>query len=345
MRVSVRRVRFFVAMMMALILVWSLSIVLSGTASATTGQNSSSPQHDDVCDDQQQGDVQALGAGHDDCEEPECPEGAVQALGAGHDDCEEPECPEGAVQALGAGHDDCEEPECPEGAVQALGAGHDDCEEPDCDEEDPKDDDCVAGTSSTTTSSTTTSSTTTTSTTAPPGIAPPLDIAAVGAECFNDIPYLSYDIAYPGGGSATITFLNPNGADVVYTDQPLNGAVLWPGANANPPDWPGWILREDGVWEEGDDGYLWARGTVEVLFEVNPSVVVPVSYLQSSAICADPENVQGVVITPPVDQVGGVEVLPFTGVDTGAMAAIALAAIGLGGLLLVSARRDEADET
>ena len=39
MRVSVRRVRFVVALMMALMLLASLSIVLSGVAAATTGSN------------------------------------------------------------------------------------------------------------------------------------------------------------------------------------------------------------------------------------------------------------------------------------------------------------------
>jgi hypothetical protein len=99
---------------------------------------------------------------------------------------------------------------------------------------------------------------------------------------------------------ATITFLNPTGPDVVYEDVPMSGAVLWPGANDDPPDWPGWIL-EDGVWVAADDGFLWARGTISVLFAVNPSTVVTVSYTQGTSNCADPQNipdeVAGTVVT------------------------------------------------
>ncbi len=184
----------------------------------------------------------------------------------------------------------------------------------------------------------------------PPTVPEELDVAVVGAECFDDIPYLRYTVVYPAAESATITFLNPTGADVVYEDVPLDGAVLWPGASENPPDWPGWILQ-DGVWVAADDGFLWARGTVTILFEVNPSTELTVSYLQSTEACADPENIPdevgGVVITPPTTpgQIDGVDVLPFTGIHGGALAAIALAALALGSLMLLSVRRDEAEES
>ena len=88
-----------------------------------------------------------------------------------------------------------------------------------------------------------------------------------------------------------------------------------------------------------------------VLFEVNPSTVVTVSYPQSSEACADPENipdeVEGTVVTPPTtpDQVDGVDVLPFTGVHGGALAAVAFGALALGGLMLLSVRRDEAEDS
>ena len=221
--------------------------------------------------------------------------------------------------------EDCDSEECPEVAVQNGGDDADD------------DEDC--------------SSTTTTTTTTLPSIAPgELELTAIGAECFNDIPYLSYAIDFPAGQSATITFLNPNGADIVYEDQPLSGAVLWPGASESPPDWPGWILQ-DGVWVAADDGFLWARGNISVLFEVNPSTVLTVSYPQSTEACADPENIPdvvgGVVITPPTtpSQIGGVEVLPFTGIPGGALAAVAFSALALGGLMVLSARKDEVEES
>ena len=420
MRISVRRVRFVVALMMALMLVSSVSIVLSGTASATTGQQTNGDHQGEDCTDL---DVQSAGTGHQDCEpdecddlalqksgggdvpedcEPseECPDLAVQSFGGGDDeDCEpSEECPDLAVQTGGGDHEDCEpaeecpdlavqtgggdpkdcEPseECPELTTQSRGGGDDpkDCEpseecpdlavqtgggnhqdDEDCDSEecpelavqtgggdhDDDDDDCEG---------TTTTTSTTVPTVPPTTIVRELDLAAIGAECFNDIPYLKYAIDYPAGQSATITFLNPEGADIVYEDVPLSGAVLWPGASETPPDWPGWILQ-DGVWVAADDGFLWARGEVSVLFEVNPSTVLTVSYPQSSEACADPENipdeVEGTVVTPPTtpDQVDGVDVLPFTGIHGGALAAVAFGALALGGLMLLSARRDEAEDS
>ncbi|HEU5111821.1 MAG TPA: hypothetical protein VFU96_00810, partial [Acidimicrobiia bacterium] len=241
-----------------------------------------------------------------------------------HDDCDSEECPDVTVQTGGGDHDDCDSEECPDVTVQG-----DKDDDPDC-------------------TSTTTTTTTTVPTVAPPTTVPGLDLAAAGAECISDIPYLRYEIDYPPGQSATITFLNPTGPDVVYEDVPLSGAVLWPGASENPPDWPGWV-REDGVWVEADDGFLWARGTISVLFEVNPSTMVTVSYQQGTGACADPDpdEVEGTVITPPTtpDQVDGVDVLPFTGVQDGVLAVVAITALALGGLMVLSARRDEPDES
>jgi hypothetical protein len=100
---------------------------------------------------------------------------------------------------------------------------------------------------------------------------------------------------------------------------------------------------------EADDGFLWARGTVNVLFEVNPSTMVTVSYQQGTGACADadPDEVAGTVITPPTtsDQVDGVDVLPFTGVQDGALAVVAIAVVAFGGLMVLSAQRDEPDES
>jgi hypothetical protein len=410
MRVSVRRVRFVLALMMALMLVSSLSIVLSGAAAATTGQQTTSDHQDEDCTNL---DVQSVGGDHQDCEPDLCADLAAQTRSGDHDDCDSEgcpdlaalngggdhqndedcdsdECPDLAALNGGGDHDDCDSEECPELvahtgggdgskdcepddgdecpdlAAQTGGGDHDDCDseecpdlaalsgggdhqdDEDCDSEEcpdvaaqnggrDEDDDCTPTTSTTTT------------TTTLPAISPqPLELTAIGAECISDIPYLSYEIDYPPGQSATITFINPAGPDVVYEDVPLSGAVLWPGASVDPPDWPGWI-RDDGVWVEADDGFLWARGTVSVLFEVNPSTVVTVSYEQGTGSCADPnpDVVGGVVITPPTTpaQIGGVEVLPFTGFPVSALAAVAVSALALGGLIVLGAKRDEAEES
>ena len=370
MRVSVRRVRFVVAFMMALMLVSSLSIVLSGTASATTGLRTDSDHQGEGCTGL---DVQGAGSVREECKPDECDDLAGRSFGGDESkDCgPSEECSDLAVQSFGGGdHEDCDSEECPELTTQSGGDESKDCElseecsdlvvqtggdhgdDEDCDSEEcPElsvqtggdhgdDDDCKGPTT-----------TTTVPTVSPTTIPEELDLAAVGAECFNDIPYLEYAIDYPAGESATITFLNPTGADIVYEDVALSGAVLWPGASETPPDWPGWILQ-DGVWVAADDGFLWARGDIEVLFEVNPSAVLTVSYPQSSEACADPENipdeVEGTVVTPPPttpDQVDGVDVLPFTGVQGGALAAVAFGALALGCLMLISARRDEAEES
>jgi len=316
--------------------------------------------HDD-CDSEGCPDLAPLNGGGDDskdCEPDdgdECPDLAAQTGGGNHqddEDCDSEECPDLAPLNGGGGDSkDCEpddDDECPDLAPLNGGGDHqddEDCESEECpdlaalnggDDKNP-DQECTPTTSTTTT------------TTTLPAIAPrPLELTAIGAECISDIPYLSYEIDYPPGQSATITFLNPAGPDVVYEDVPLSGSVLWPGASEDPPDWPGWI-REDGVWVEADDGFLWARGTVSVLFEVNPSTVVTVSYQQGTGACADPnpDVVGGVVITPPTTpaQIGGVDVLPFTGFPGGALAAVAFSALALGGLMVLSAKRDEAEES
>jgi hypothetical protein len=322
---------------------------------------------EDCEEDEECSDLQPLSGGHDgseECEEDEeCSD--LQPLSGGHDgseDCEEDEeCPD--LQALSGGHDgseDCEEDEeCPD--LQALSGDHDGNtgDSDDCDDDDDDcpievqsrhaQDDCEQETTTTTTSPGSSSTTTIAGVT----VTTMLDIAAVGAECRSDIPYFAYDVDWPGGGTATITFINPTGADIVHENMPLSGAVLWPGANDDPADWPGWILQ-NGVWVEGDDGFLWARGTIQVQFEVNPTAIVSVSYPPASVACAGPQNasvpttpdvVGGVTITaPPVtDQVEGVEQLPFTGVDAGPLMVIAFAILALGTLLVLSTRDEDPD--
>lgn len=151
-----------------------------------------------------------------------------------------------------------------------------------------------------------------------------LELGAVEAVCVSDIPFLSYSVDFPDAVEVDITFVNPDGPDLVYENQPIAGFVLWPGASVEPPDWPGWILV-NGIWEEGDDGFLWARETITVIFEVNPTATTEVSYPPPSAICAGPTNPPG---TPP-------GTLPFTGLaEEMGLLSLALAFLG-GGLLLI----------
>jgi hypothetical protein len=155
-----------------------------------------------------------------------------------------------------------------------------------------------------------------------------LDVGVLQPICDNDVPRLRYEISVPGitADTVTITWLNPDGPNVVYADQPLSGAVLWPGAVPGPDgrgiDWPGWRQLADGTWVEGDE-FDWVRPSVQVLFQVNPEATVTVSYPPSSPNC---------LTNPPLSEVLGPPPLSETGSNVGPMlgTAAALAILGTG---------------
>lgn len=163
---------------------------------------------------------------------------------------------------------------------------------------------------------------------------PELGLSVLSPICDNDVPYLEYEVDasdFPDADSVTITWLNPDGDDVVLADQPLTGRVLWAGAEAdedgNPLDWPGWRF-EDGVWVEGDE-FDWVRPSVEVLFEVNPEITVTVDYPPSSPLCnANPPGEE------PSDEPTPGEPLPDTGAGTGTGVALGAAILIAGGAVL-----------
>jgi uncharacterized repeat protein (TIGR01451 family)/fimbrial isopeptide formation D2 family protein len=123
---------------------------------------------------------------------------------------------------------------------------------------------------------------------------PELSVEVLSPVCDGNVPYLRYDISVvdlPGADSVTITWVNPDGDDIVLADQPLTNldpGILWPGAviddQGNPIDWPGWTLQDDGTWVEGDE-FDWVRPSVEVRFEVNPELSLTVDYPPSSPVC------------------------------------------------------------
>ncbi|MEO2109616.1 MAG: Ig-like domain-containing protein, partial [Leeuwenhoekiella sp.] len=136
-------------------------------------------------------------------------------------------------------------------------------------------------------------------------------ISIADGECDGDVPYLVYDIDlnnFAATGPLTITFLDNSGNSLLeYTDLPLTGRVLWPGAevdaNGNPTNWPGWIL-EDGVWVEGDDGFLDVRPDVNVVFSINPSQTIVVNYPPSDPYCYSGPRLDGLVSTTDVSCFG-----------------------------------------
>ncbi len=127
-------------------------------------------------------------------------------------------------------------------------------------------------------------------------------IAQAQPTCAADVPVLDYALTEEGTSAttATITWVNSTGgADVVLTDQPLSGQLLWPGVtvvDGAAQGWPGWVQDAQGSWSEGGD-YAWARGAVQVRFEVNPSVATTVVY-PSSTQCAGPEFDSFVLAAP-----------------------------------------------
>jgi LPXTG-motif cell wall-anchored protein len=182
---------------------------------------------------------------------------------------------------------------------------------------------------------------------------PPQGPSSASAVCVGDIPYLSFVVDFGpefANNEVTITVQNPEGDDIVVVrtldDEGRLSAndILWPGANDDPPDWPGWILDEDGNWVEADDGFLWARGTITVVFETNPTEVTQATYPPSSAICANPPTSE----TPPEDGDDSSTTttttttttgLPATGAQTATLALVGGGLLVGGTGLVISSRR------
>ncbi|WP_029290713.1 LPXTG cell wall anchor domain-containing protein [Cellulomonas sp. HZM] len=158
--------------------------------------------------------------------------------------------------------------------------------------------------------------------------------------CDNDVPKLRYAVEAIGSPNktVTITWINPDGADVVQKGLPLSGTVLWPGAvekNGVGVDWPGWRLV-DGTWVEGDE-FDWVRPSVKVLFEVNPHMTTTVAYPPSSPKCLTSPPDTEVLANPPGDTPP--QVLSSTGSNAMPIVWGAGALVVAGAVALVLARR------
>jgi len=192
----------------------------------------------------------------------------------------------------------------------------------------------------------------------------PVDIpASASAVCVGDIPYFSFQVNFGAefaGQEVTITLANPEGEDFVYVrtldaNGTLSGNdILWPGANDNPPDWPGWILDENGDWVEADDGFLWARGSITVSFEVNPTQTITATYPPATSVCANPPNTDTTPPppgeeTPPTTTTTTTTTttsgLPATGAQTAALLVAGGGLLAGGTALVVSSRRRGAKES
>lgn len=116
-------------------------------------------------------------------------------------------------------------------------------------------------------------------------------------------PQLEYVATAQGttASAMTLTWVNPTGPDVVQTGLPLTGSVAWPSGS-------------------------WADGSVEVVFDVNPTAVVTVAH-PSGAACVT----------------GVSQVLSATGSDTMPLVAGSAALVGLGLAVVLVARRRRSD--
>lgn len=121
---------------------------------------------------------------------------------------------------------------------------------------------------------------------------------AVGV-CEKDAPWIAFNVALIDPDSQVTS----NEAKLVITDGAntetivlgtlvdggLSGRVLWPGASVNAAGeatgWPGWAF-ENGQWVEVSGNFAWTRGPITATIEVNPSLVVPLSYPPATPQCA-----------------------------------------------------------
>jgi hypothetical protein len=164
-------------------------------------------------------------------------------------------------------------------------------------------------------------------------------ITALASECVNNAPYITYDITpfgFTPSGGATLRFydLDGNSVDSVHVAD-LTGRVLYPGADVDgagiATDWPGWKL-ENGLWVlDPSDAVL--REGLRVVVEVNPTSEGIVSYPPATSACANPAQVPPAPVRPPA-------MLPPTGSTTQPFALTAFCLVAVGGLALLSRRRD-----
>ncbi len=178
---------------------------------------------------------------------------------------------------------------------------------------------------------------------------PSMRLTTLVSACEADVAYLDYAIEVEGTDhdTVTVTWVNPDGEDVVQPGLPLSGRLQWPGAVADESgqgvDWPGWRL-EDGEWVEGDE-YDWVRPSVDVRFEVNPNVLVTTVYPPSTPDCAtNPPGHDDPVVAAPVSASGANAAAPSrslasTGATVGLYAAVAAGLAGIGAVVVLATRR------
>ncbi|MGA9276741.1 LPXTG cell wall anchor domain-containing protein [Ilumatobacter sp.] len=182
-------------------------------------------------------------------------------------------------------------------------------------------------------------------------VCPVLEFQVLGPACVGNIPYIRWNVSGEGFDTALpLTITLSQGANVIQTieNAPAQGQVIWPGASANPPDWPGWRLNDAGVWvEDPSDAVL--RDDITVTASVNPETSGTVSYPEATSECADPPptpttTMPGVTTTVPgtdtTTSTTPKSTLPATGGDSMSLVVLASLILLLGsGAVIVTRRR------
>lgn len=179
---------------------------------------------------------------------------------------------------------------------------------------------------------------------------PAMRLTTLVSACEADAAYLDYAIEVEGteNDTVTVTWIDPDGEDVVQTGLPLSGRLLWPGMvvgeDGRGADWPGWRF-DDGEWVQGDE-YDWVRPSVDVRFEVNPNVLVTTVYPPSAPGCATnpPGHDDPIVVDQSASGSGPSAAaqgrsLAETGATVGLYAAAAAGLAGIGAVVVLVSRR------
>jgi LPXTG-motif cell wall-anchored protein len=168
-------------------------------------------------------------------------------------------------------------------------------------------------------------------------VVPTIDLAAFSPVCQADTPYIQYEIKVSGttAADATLTFFDLDGKQVAqYVDVAMSGRVVYPGASSTPPDWPGWKLNANGLWDiDPADSRL--RDGLTVMVEVNPTATAQVAYPPATAACADPVQAESLATNTTVQIVQ----LPATGGGSNKLAALGTVLVLGGGALMFLVRR------
>lgn len=167
-----------------------------------------------------------------------------------------------------------------------------------------------------------------------------IDVSAFSPVCQGDIPHIDYNIEVSGtdATTASLTFFDNKGVEVAsYSDMPLSGTVIYPGASVDPKDWPGWKLADDGSWEIDPTDDHWRDG-LTIRVEVNPTATGSVGYPDATPQCIGPNTEVSPV--PPTPESESSAALPPTG-SNGVLPMVLIAGglVGAGALLFGSVRR------